>query len=265
MGILIYLTSFFIGAELGIIIVRIMNSMSFSVDGIMSWTIFTLSILLCLVSAKFIQHRKFKYFARLLRQKKIHHEFLKSLRAEISLTSDRVLKIRLTLLLSGFHLKEKEHQKAFDIIKEIKQCQRRRLFNVFSNISKGDRLDYYLQSIYLNLIFNNIVDAQNLYEASSTLIFEHEKNKRFHFEINRTLGFLEYSKGIYDKADCYVTSAIDSCTDLVLMQELKLLKAKIYIKTYKTESAHKILEKIIDDNISYAITESAKALIIKSI
>ena len=134
----------------------------------------------------------------------------------------------------------------------------RKISSVSGNIFLPSKikLNYYLKLIFLNVTFNNLIDAQIAFEEGQKFISKYKSNVVFSAEISRVLALLEYAKGNYREAGKLI-----SVTESDNSDETAFLKAKIFLKSGEAQRAERILEEIIQQGKTEEVSEAAQALI----
>jgi tetratricopeptide (TPR) repeat protein len=261
-GLFVYFFAVLTGSQLGYVLSMITYKKTGSV--VTSAAVFYAAVILCVVISRLAQRDTYKRIYALFIDESRKADFLKKCESELQFSCDSILKSKLSMLMCEYYMRENSDIKAHAYLKKVNRFKQFKTFNRYFRLNSEIKLKYYVKSVYLNVCFNNIIDAQGLKENGSWF-FEHYKDSEYSCEINSVLGMLEYAKGLYNEADRYIEAALDSCENISKRENLKLIKAKIYLKTEQAEKAHRLLERIIADNVSENTTLASKELLTKLI
>lgn len=145
----------------------------------------------------------------MIKEKNIE-KFIKKCEYTFAWAIDRVLISKLAIKLCELYIQQEKYKLAFETLKKTNLQKNTFIFNNMFLLPKSLKLEYYLKLIFLNIKFNNIVEAQMAAENGHDFIELFFDNEDFALEIKYTLALLEKAKGDKTKALELIESAFES-------------------------------------------------------
>lgn len=252
----LYLLSGLFGAQLADIAFLILINLDAKPNAIQTILMFLIFICFSIGACLLIQKRACKKIISDYKNNCDANSFSEKCENVFSHSINNNLKIALAVSLCEAYIKEKEYRKAFSALK--KATGKSKLSSVGGNIflPSNMKLNYFLKLIYLNVTFNNLIDAQIAFEDGQKYINKFRADSAFSAEISRVLALLEYAKGSYSEAGKLISAVESDNSD-----ETAFLKAKIFLKNGDVQRAEKILEEIIYQGKTEEISEAAQDLL----
>ena len=183
---------------------------------------------------------------------------IESCESKIAKCADNVFKSKLAITLAKVYIKNNNYEKALKVIKKANPKHKKNSFNWFYPLPQKYKLEYYLKSIYLNTIFNNLIVASDELVLAKNTFKKYTNNPKYKSEILKTIGMLEYNKGNYNESESILNIALKSLNNKDDMDEIKFILSKIYLKTQKYEIYEKEIMQIIKSAKSDELVNAAR-------
>ncbi len=258
-----YLISSIIGAELALIFFELSRKyytdLTYTESLIICLCIIALSVIICLLFQQ-IRYLTIGKFLSGTPEKKIA-----VLEKKIAKSGDKVLKSKLYLRLSQLYIEVNDFHGALKAIKRANPYSGYRAFNVFYTLPRKYKLVFYIKSIYLNIILNNLMSASNEISYGNKYLNKYINDSKYNLQINKVFAMLEYSKGDYSKAEDYISSALANRKNIGKDYELYFILGKIFLKTNRYSLFKNAMEKVIDNTESEQLLKAAKQQLLDNI
>ena len=105
----------------------------------------------------------------MIKEKNIE-KFIKKCEYTFAWAIDRVLISKLAIKLCELYIQQEKYKLAFETLKKANLQKNTFIFNNMFLLPKSLKLEYYLKLIFLNIKFNNIVEAQMAVENGQEFI-----------------------------------------------------------------------------------------------
>ena len=251
-----YLISSIIGAELALIFFELLRRYCPDITHTQSLIIVLCIIVLTVILCWFFQQLKYHILGKCLTgnpEKKIA-----VLEKKISKSGDKVLRSKLYLRLSELYIEANNFQGALKAIKRANPYSSYRAFNVFYTLPRRYKLSFYIKSIYLNILMNNLLSASDEISYGEKYLNKYINDRRFGSEIKKIFAMLEYSKGDYSKAEDYISSALSDTKNKTQDYELYFILGKIFLKTNRYSLFKNSMERVIENTKSDKLKKAAR-------
>lgn len=263
MGRIYYLISSIIGAELALLFIGFSKNknfdMSYNKMAFISLAIIIATIVLCYI------FQQLKYHIILLFSKGNTNKAIKYLENKLNKTGDKVLKSKLCIRLTDLYIKSDDFSNALKSIELANPSLSQKRFNLLFNLSPQYKLEYYIKSVYLNILMNNLMFASDEIKNGRKYFEKYKNNIKYKSEILKIYAMDEYSKGNYSKAEEYINKAIESRKELSPDYELFFILGKIFLKTQRYILFESAMNKVINLSQSQQLISAAKAYLINNI
>ncbi len=258
-----YLISSIIGAELALIFFELSRKyytdLSYTESLIICLCIIVFTVLICLLFQQ-IRYLTLGKFLSGRPEKKIA-----VLEIKIAKSGDKVLRSKLYLRLSQLYIEANDFQGALKAIKRANPYSGYRAFNVFYTLPRKYKLVFYIKSIYLNILLNNLLSASDEISYGKKYLNKYINDTKYNSEIKKIFAMLEYSKGDYSKAEDYISSALADAKNKGMDYELYFILGKIFLKTNRYLLFINAMEKVIENTQSEQILNAAKQQLVDNI
>ena len=256
MGALAYLISIITAFEISFAFYFIGIKLSINNNNLICALIFLLVIAICYLVEKF----RYKYYAfkfkNIIREKSI-----KKIKNVINKTSDIVLKVKLSIIMSDYFCFKDDYSSALKIL-ECSMHFMNKSNRVFG-LSKKFKVQYYSKCIYLYVVSNNLIMAQESLEKGKMLFKSKNLNFKEQFEIIRGISMLEYSKGNYITSQKLAIQGIKQSNSQKQKEEFELLNAKCLLKLGFEEDADKKLSYLMKKSSNSYVSRCAREIILQ--
>ncbi len=243
-----YLLSVIVGTQIGYIIGLILSTET-KLDKIIIYTsAIGIMVAISVITTRIRQKVIYNNFRELYKVNK--NNFVSQCRHQISSTSDKILKIKLSLLLCNFFIEERDFisaKKALDFL-----CRKHSDKFILDELFLPGRykLEFCLNEIYLNTKNNDLLSAYSTYSKGRKLLKKFMLLPKYRIRILSILCEYEYARGDYIKAMDYITQAIDSTHDESDKDKRRIILAKILYHMERYQDSELLLEQIIQNNSS---------------
>ncbi len=258
-----YLISSIIGAELALIFFELSRKyyidLSYTKSLIICLCVIVITMLICLLLQQ-IRYLTLGKFLNGRTEKKIA-----VLEKKIAKSGDKVLRSKLYICLSQLYIEANDFPGALKAIKRANPYSGYRAFNVFYTLPRKYKLAFYLKSIYLNILLNNLLSATDEISYGKKYLNKYINNMKYSSEIKKNFAMLEYSKGDYIKAEDYISSAFADRNTICKDYELYFILGKIFLKTNRYSLFKNAMEKVIENTESEQLLKAAKQQLVDNI
>lgn len=228
MGIGLILIAVLIGSQIAHIIVLLLGTYSGHVNIIFTALIYVVMISIAIYICFLSQKDTYKRILSIMVEEKNVVKFINKCNYTCKWSIDSVLRSKLSIKLSEVYIQQGDYNLAYKTLTEVNSIKNSRYFNKYFLLPKSLKLEYYLKLIYINIKFNNIMDAQIAAENGHDIIELFKNEKEHIFDVRYTLALLEYSKGNYFEANELISFIEEDSVDL--RDALNNLKEKINLK-----------------------------------
>lgn len=253
----LYLFSLIVGLQLSFVLYEISSVLNLNLS---SNTFLLLSITIILLTCLiFYLFEKLKYILIISTiNKKNTIKSIEFLEKIITKSGDKILNSKLNIRLCELYIINDNFNQALKTIKKANS------HNKLFSLKEKYKLEYYLKLIYLNIILNNLIVADDEMKLAKKYFNKYMDNYKFKSDILKVKGMLEYSKGNYIDAENYINSAIESQHNYNNSDELYFILAKIYLKTQREELFERIMKQISKSSASIQLRNAAKEYLNKT-
>lgn len=255
-----YLISSIIGAELALIFFvlsrKYYTDLSYTDSMVICIFILVLTVLICLLFQQ-IRYLTLGKFLSGIPEKKIT-----VLEKKIAKSGDKLLRSKLYLCLTQLYIEANDYQCALKAIKRANPYSGYRAFNAFYTLPRKYKLEFYIKSIYLNILLNNLLSASDEIFYGKKYLNKYINDRKYNSEINKIFAMLEYSKGDYSKAEDYISSALAERKNKSKDYELYFILGKIFLKTNRYSLFKNAMEKVIENTKSEQLLKAARQQLI---
>lgn len=207
-------------------------------------TIYLISIITAILIIYITQIKKYRKIVYILIKEKNSLKFVDKGCKVIKSSTNNVLKSKISLSITHVFTEAGQYQKALEYVKMANFKKSYEAFNKNIFLPAKYKLMYYNNIIYAYLMVNDIVNAQTAFDAGKKIIMKFKNNKNFNTALSHTLAILEYSKGNYRDAENLIAFSLTSTNSKDAIDELNLLKTKIYLKTSRNNEAEILLNEL---------------------
>lgn len=220
-------------------------------------------IFLTVILAAFIlQKLRYALISRLL--KKRHNErAVVNCNHKIRLTMDSALEIKLCLSLCNAYIRDGDYKKALDLLTDSSRSFTTKSAVRLFGISHSVKLEFYIRCIYLYVISNNLIKAQDCFDAGRRLFKNAGLSHKYNTEILRVFSMMEYAKGNYQTAQGLAVQGKSSTGNKKLTDEFEYIIAKCMVRTGREDDGAAILKRLMNKSSSSQVSQASRQFLIK--
>ena len=183
---------------------------------------------------------------------------------KINKTADKVLRSKLYIRLADMYIEINDFSSALKVIKQANPLLSRKRFNIFFNLPAKYKLQYYIKSIYLNILMNNLISVSDEIANGKKYFDKYKNADKYKSEIQKIFAMHEYSKGNYIKSEEYINYAIESRKGHREDYELYFILGKIFLKTQRYSLFENAMQKVVNSSRSEQLVNAAKGYLLNN-
>lgn len=208
------------------------------------------------------QNLKYAYYNFALK-KKDNSKQISCVEKCIKSTMDTSLELRLTTSLSKAYIKKGDYQNALEVLTDKSLSFSPKNVIKYFGSTKSLKLEYYIKCIYLYIISNNLIKAQECFENGKALFDNERVSDKHNTEILHVKAMMEYSKGNYAISEGLAIQGKGSSPSKKQLDEFDYIIGKCYVRTSRTEDGITILKRLMNKSSDYQVSQASRQFLIK--